>query len=312
MEILVGLSMASIVILGVGTGYLFITKGWVDHQARVQAQQSLRSAEAAITREFRISGACMGITWVDQNSPLASNFTMLQGTSGPPDTITTTSNPKCAGPVKLTATCSACQTISVDNILNFAVGDWAFIGKGVPTQLGEYFQIQSVDSTAKTVTSTTVLTGTYVATDDSNPTFLAGADQRTFKISSTCTGCNGIPTLVVRTLSDTADQPIIKGVDSMTVRYVLNRTYISNPSQCNAQLPGSSNPLCIVNLPETAPSITGDWKLVRGLIFTLGGRSILTVRAAGSADGFYHLTGSFELSPRNFIFSPNARIPWMP
>lgn len=306
--------MASIVILGVGTGYVFITKAWMEHQARAQAQQSLRAAVAAISREFRITGACMGVTWVDQDPPRATNFKMLTGTSGPPDVVTTTSNPRCAGPSYLTQPCSACQVISVDSALNFVVGDYAFIGQS-PSQAGEYFKIQAVDTTNNTVTSATVLSGSYTVTTppDNNSAFLAGADSRRFAVSSTCTGCNGIPTLVVRTLDDgTNDQPVVKGIDTLTVRYVLNRRYADNPAQCTGQTGGSSNSLCVVAVPEVSPSIAGDWKLVRALIFTLGARSIFTVRASGSPDGFYHLSDTVEISPRNFIFSPNARITWFP
>lgn len=309
-ELLVALTMASIVIFGVGTGYVFVTKAWVEHQARAQAQQSLRAAETAMSRELRISGACVGVTWVDQNAPLASNFRMLTGTSGPPDTITTVANPRCAGPVKLTQACTACTTMYVDTTLNFTAGMWAFIGKGIATEAGEYFLVQSIDPTNNTVTASAAVTGTYPAATDTTPSFVAGADRRTFAVSSSCTGCNGIPTLTLQQLGDSQGQPLVKGVESMTVRYVVNRRYADNPSACNAQT-GGTNSLCVVNLPEASPSLAGDWRLVRAVILTLGTRSILPVR--GNPDAFYHLSETTEISPRNFIFSPNgARVPWQP
>ena len=302
--------MVSVVIFGVGTGYVFITKAWVEHQARAQAQQSLRAAVGDVSRELRITGACMGITWVDQNAPLASNYKMLAGTSGPPDTFTRTANPQCAGPAKLTADCAQCTTISVDNILNFTAGTWGFIGYGSVSQAGEYFLIQSVDTGGGTITvsGTTPLLNTYLTTTDLNPTFVAGADQRTFAVSSSCTGCNGVPTLTLQQLGDTTGQPLVKGITSMTVQYVLNRAY--NAGSCTSQT-GGTNSLCIVQLPETTPSVAGDWKLVRAVIVSLSAQSILPVR--GNPSGFFQLSESVEISPRNFIFSPNgSRILWTP
>lgn len=302
--------MASLVILGVGTGYVFITKAWVDHQARVQAQQSLRAAVGAISRELRISGACMGITYVDQNTPLATNFVMLSGTSGPPDSVQSRANPRCAGPVALTAACSACQTISVSNTLGFTTGMWAFIGKGPINTAGEYFKIQSFTATSITATAPLTLSYPYPPANPGDPpAFVAGADQRAFAVSSTCPECN-VPSLTLAQLGDGGiGHALVKGIDSMTVRYVLNKLYVA--ANCNSQT-GGTNSLCIVNLPETSPSVAGDWKLVRALIFTLGARSTIRVRAAGSGDGYYHLSETVEISPRNFIFSPNARITWTP
>ena len=304
--------MASLVILGVGTGYVFITKAWVDHQARAQAQQSLRAAVGAISREARITGACMGITYVDQNSPLATNYQMLAATSGPPDSVTSMANPRCAGPVALTAACAACSTISVSNTLNFTPGMWAFIGKGPNSTSGEYFKVLSLTATTINVAATTPLTLTYPypPSGQDPPAFVAGADQRAFGVSSTCPECNGIPSLTLQQLGDNQAHALVKGIDSMTVRYVLNRLYVA--ATCSAQT-GGTNSLCIVNLPEASPSISGDWKLVRALIFTLGARSTVRVRASGSGDGAYHLSETVEVSPRNFVFSPNGpRIQWTP
>lgn len=310
-EILVGLTLASLVILGVGTGYVFIAKAWVDHQARAQAQQSLRAAVGAISRELRITGACMGITWVDQNGPLATNFKMLTGTSGPPDNITSTANPRCAGPT--TADCpTSCTTITVGNTLNFVSGMWAFVSNGNPSSSGQYFKVQAVDASAKTLTvnTSTPVTGPFSSAGDPKA-FVAGADVRTFAVSSTCAECNGTSSLTLQQLSDgPTAHALVKGIDGLTVRYVLNRLYAA--ATCNAQT-GGTNSLCIVNLPEASPSVAGDWKLVRALIFTLGARSTIGVRASGSGDGAYHLSETVEISPRNFIFSQNGpRIPWTP
>jgi type II secretory pathway pseudopilin PulG len=311
-EVLVGLTIASLVILGIGTGYVFTTKAWVEHQARAQAQQSLRAAVGAISRELRISGACMGITWVDQNQPLATNFRMLGGTYGPPDSVTSTNNPRCAGPTP--ADCpAACTTITVGTTLNFVAGMWAFVSSGDPSATGQYFLVQAVDTSAKTLTvaPSTPVTGPYSSAGDDTKAFVAGADQRTFAVSSSCPECNGISSLTLTQLADGGTgHALVKGIDTLTVRYVLNRRWSDNPALCNAQT-GGTNSLCVVNRPGLAPSLAGDWPLVRALIFTIGARSTIKVR--GSGDGYYHLSESVEFSPRNFIFSPNGpRVPWTP
>ncbi len=250
----------------------------------------------------------MGITWVDQNQPLANNFRMLGGTYGPPDSVTVTTNPRCAGPVTLTSPCNACGTITVTTTLNFTAGMWAIISDGITANPGEPFLVQSVTPTTIVVNPSTPVLGSYAVGE---PRFVAGIDRRTFAVSSSC--CNGIPTLTLTQLADGGTgQPLVKGIDAMTVRYVLNRRYSDNPALCNAQT-GGTNSLCVVNLPGLSPSLAGDWPLVRALIFTIGARSTIKVRAAGSGDGYYHLSESVEFSPRNFIFSPNGpRVPWTP
>lgn len=305
-ELLVGLTMATLVIFGVGTAYVFTTRAWADHQARAQAQQSLRAGVAAISRELRIAGACMGVPATQ--TPLAPNYRALTGTSGPPATLTMTTNPRCAGPTGLSAAYSGGLTIQVNDTLNFQVGMYAFISDGNLADSGEYFQITAIAAGAPgTLTISAPLAGTYPKSTSTLASFVAGADQRTFAVSSSC--CSGIPALTLWSLGMPAGpgQPLVKGIDALTVQYVLNRKYSDAPGQCNAQTGGTPS-LCIVNLPEQSPSVSGDWLLVRALILTLDARSTVSVRASGSADGYYHLGGSFEVSPRNFVFTTVPRL----
>jgi hypothetical protein len=46
--------------------------------------------------------------------------------------------------------------------------------------------------------------------------------------------------------------------------------------------------------------------------FTLDAQSPAPVRASGSADGFLHLSETFEVSPRNFVFQQTQRVKWTP
>lgn len=315
-EILVGLTIASVIIGGVGTGFVWESRAWTDHQARIQTQQSLRAAIETLNREVRLAGACMPAATLP---PIANNYQPLSGAgSGTTQSITVTSNPACAGPASLSAACNACNVINVQLTTNFTAGKWAYIYNS-STQTnpagpyGQFFLIQSVAAGSPgTITASplTPITNTYPG--PSNGVALSsvwGADQRTFAISSTCSGCNGVPTLTLQMLGGAA-QPLVKGIDAMSFQYVLNRLYSTNPAECNGQTGGTSS-LCVVNLPTQAPSVAGDWQLVRDVTATLDARSAVTVRATGSPDHYLHLAETIEISPRNYIYQQN-RVPWTP
>ena len=313
-----GLSMASIVIIGVGTGFVFITKAWAEHQARTQVQQSLRSAIGDVSRELRLAGACMNPA---EKPPVTSQFAPIRGVhSGTTDTITITSNPRCAGPTNVNLGCSGCTTINVDNTTNFTPGMYAYIYNSSdqsvpPGPYGEFFLIQSITAGSPGTLTASAPLGqggqVYPAFDSSQVpgrgSTVWGADQRTFAINT----INNVPTLTLQVVGAVTPQALVKGIEQMSILYVLNRTYVSAPSQCNGQTGGTLS-LCVVYLPGLAPSIAGDWQLVRSLLFTLGARSTTSVRGTGSADGYFHLTQTFGISPRNFVFQQVPRVNWTP
>jgi hypothetical protein len=146
-----------------------------------------------------------------------------------------------------------------------------------------------------TVDPSTPIAGNYPATTST----VFGSDQRVFAISTTCAECGGIPTLTL-TVANGQPSAVVKGIDSMDVHYILNRDY--NAATCDFQTGGTTN-LCIVNLPGTGSSPVSDWTIVRAITFALDARSLSPVRAAGTADGYVHLTDSFEITPRNFVFN---------
>jgi type II secretory pathway pseudopilin PulG len=297
-EILVGLTIASAVIIGVGTGVVFATRAWADTQARLQAQQSLRSASENLSRETRLAGACM-LPYSTGAAPPA-NFQPLGGTHGTTDTITITSNPACAK-AATTAACNNCTAIAVDNPANFVAGGWAYL-LNTSASLNQYFKVASVSGSTLNVAGSPAppISGNYPT-----GTSVFGVDQRTFSISTSCTGCGGVPTLVLQTLNIGTATPVTKGVDALSIQYVLNRAY--NNTTCNAATGGTPN-LCVVTLPTTSPSVAGDWQLVRDALFTIDARSAVKVRAAGSADGFFHLSATLKITPRNFVFVQGGRL----
>ncbi len=290
-EVLVALALVSVVVLGVARGVVSATRGWTDHRGRLETQQSLRSAVAALSREVRIAGACM--LPYDVLPPI--NFRPLDGTdAGTTDTIIVRANPRCAEAAVVAPGCNPCATIPVatGSTTNFAAGMWAYIVNGAGTG-GEYFRIQSVTSSTIVVNSPPALTGDYSVPlgSDSVPTVF-GIEQRTFAIAT----IGGIPTLTLQTLT-LPQTALVKGIESLDIHYVLNRTY--SAGTCDAQTGGSPN-LCVVNLPTA-----GDWHLVRVVTFAIGARSTAPVRASGSGDGFFHLNETFEIAPRNFVFPPD-------
>jgi len=307
--VLVGLTVASVVVFGVGTGFVWVTKSWTDTQMRLQSQQSLRSAIETINREVRLAGVCMNPATAQ---PLTPEYAPISGTHGTTDTITIISNPACAGPANITVDCNACASITIASVGNFTAGTWAYAydGDGLtnpPGPTGEYFLIQSISGNTLTVDPIKPLIKNYPMSLSS----VWGADQRVLAISSTCTGCNGVPSLTLQMLGGIlGGQPLARGVDSLAVQYVLNRLYATATTECDSQTLGTSS-LCVVNSPTVAPSIAGDWQIVRAIIFTIGARSIVKVRASGSADGYFHLSEAVEVSPRNLIYQ-QSRLPWTP
>ncbi|TMJ07927.1 MAG: prepilin-type N-terminal cleavage/methylation domain-containing protein [Bacillati bacterium ANGP1] len=52
-EVLVALSITSIVVLAVGSAFVFVVRGWTDSDARLAAQQNLRTGVEEFYREVR-------------------------------------------------------------------------------------------------------------------------------------------------------------------------------------------------------------------------------------------------------------------
>jgi len=304
----VALLLTSIVLLSVGTGFVFVTRGWSDQQGRLAAQQNLRSAVQTLSREVRLAEACMLPSAVTP----PSNFQALDGVhSGSTDTLIVRSNTNCAIGTLTSAggVCNGCTTVYLDNVTNFAAGTWAYVYQppySGQTAFGEYFLVKQVNgptgSPANTlVVDTTVplkITLNYTAggtiTGSSPPATypfasVYGIQQRTFTIGTS----GASPALMLQTINNSSS-PFLKGVESLSVTYTLNRAY--NAATCTGQTGGSPN-LCIVNLPTTQ----ADWVLVRGVTMTVGVRSTRPVRGA-SGDGYLHLTEVFEIAPRNFVF----------
>src|SRR5438105_3802741 len=112
-EVLVALSITSIVVLAIGSAFVFVVRGWTDSDARLSAQQNLRNGVADLYREVKLAGTCIlanTVTPPADFKPLDGTYSGGAGT----DTLTVMSNPKCQV-ATLTAPCNnPCNTIHVD------------------------------------------------------------------------------------------------------------------------------------------------------------------------------------------------------
>ena len=295
-EVLVALSITSIVVLAVGSAFVFVVRGWTDSDARLAAQQNLRTGVEEFYREVRLTGTCLlpSATTPPANfKPLDGSYSGVAGT----DTLTVQSNTKCAVATLVALNpCNACATISLDNVDNFSAGMYAYIyqANSLPPR-GEPFVVLSVNAAAKTLAVTPkppapyTITQNYSADSTNGYSSVYGLEQRMYQITT----IGGVPTLTLTTLN-TAATPIAKGIEKLAITYTLNRVY--NAGTCDAQT-GGSPPLCVVNLPGSA----ADWQLVRSVTVVLGARSTGRVRGAGG-DGYLHLSEIFQITPRNFVF----------
>ncbi len=294
-EVLVCAAIAGIVTLAASSGYVFMTKSWVQQQARLQTQQQLRSAVAAVTREMRVAGACMD---VETGIVPPTDFQPLSGIdNGTTDSITIRANPHCAKATSTAPCVNTCTSFTVDNTTFAGLGGtWGYLyyHNAPNPPVHAYFKILSVAGGTISVDPSQPFTGTFPP-----GTSVFGVEERTFAISSTCPTCGGVPSLTLLARGGQVEA-LVKGIDLFNIQYVLNDDY--DAVNCVGTT-GGGRPLCVVNLPQSA----ANWKKVRLVAFDVGARSLRAVGGAGSADGFLHHDEIFQISPRNFQF-PAGRL----
>ena len=283
-ELLLALALGSFVVLAAGAGYVFATRGWVDHQQRLETQQNLREAVETLTRELRLAGACL---LTDQLSSSPANARPLDGThtgGAVPDTITVRMNLHCAKGT-LTASYTGGATIALDTVQNFVPGMWAYVWDpgANPVSYGEKFLVVAVNAGANQLTvAPGTITQNYPTADNSQ---VFGMEELAYAIDQT----GPVPVLTVTTL-DEPTKPDVSGIEGLAISYVLNRV--------GGACAGTTGPpynYCVVTLPATA----AEWAIVRDVQLTIFARSAQVV--PGSA-GYYRLSETTEISPRNLQF----------
>ncbi len=262
-EVIVALVLGSTVAVAAVGGYIFASGSWQEQRQRLETQQNLRAAIDLLSRELRLAGACL---------PTAgpTNIRPLTGVdNGTTDTFTVRANVRCAIG-SLTGDVGAGATVlTLDTVAEFVAGMSVYV-LHADTTTGEYAQVDSVDQGANRLTLQTPLTRGYPK--DSS---VYGAEAQTFAIGSVGTA----PVLTVATALG-SPQPAIEGIERLDVRYVLNRN--CSPGPCD-----------VVDLPTS----DSEWSLVRAVQLDIGARSLRPITG-----GFYRLSQSIEVKPRNFLF----------
>lgn len=284
MELLIAFAIGSVVVLAATSGYVLVTRGWVEQQQRLQTQENLRAAVAMLARAVRLAGVCL------EGASLPADARPLAGThhDGGTDAIVVRTNPRCASgtlTVSYTGGPAGDTTIVLDTVQHFVPGMTAYIvaspASGLPQ--GERFIVKDVDpSTNRLAVAAGAITGDYLTADNSR---VIGLEEETFAVDAT----EPVPTLTVTT-SALPRTPAVRGIETLRVGYVLSRS-----SDGCVERTGPPEDHCVVALPADP----AEWTLVRDVRLTVGARSSQPLRGPG---GFFRLTTMTQIKPRNFLF----------
>ncbi len=280
LELIIGLSLAAIVALFTFQGYIFGTREWGSQNSRILVQQNLRTAVDLLMRESRLGGACL-----PDAGPLTA-FDGIDQTTGGRDTdvLVVHANNTCAKGTLTRDQATPGAPLDVDVTTGFAAGQRAYI-LHQDTTVGEFFIIETVTPTS--ITPEDPLSRAYTRSSS-----IFGIEEKAFGIDAGGT----VPTLTIDPtyLSGGPPVPIVRGIESLNLRYILNRRYADDPGSCLGATPDG---WCIVNPPGGG---SADWGIVRELEVTLTARSLQTV-TPGDPDGYLRLPASARIKPRNLI-----------
>lgn len=253
---------STVAVAAVG-GYIFASGSWQEQRQRLETQQNLRAAIDLLSRELRLAGACLPTAGPVNIRPLTG------ADNGTTDTITVRANVRCAIGSLTGAVAAGATVLVLDTVAEFVPGMQIYV-LHADTTTGEYAQVNSVDQTANRLTLQAPLNQGYPK--DSS---VYGAEAQTFAIGSAGT----VPVLTVATALG-SPQPAVEGIERLDIRYVLNRN--CSPGPCD-----------LVDLPTSE----SEWSLVRAIQLDIGARSPRPI-----SGGFYRLSQSIEVKPRNFLF----------
>lgn len=262
-EVIVALVLGSTVAVAAVGGYIFASGSWQEQRQRLETQQNLRAAIDLLSRELRLAGACLPTAGPADIRPLTG------ADNGTTDTITARANVRCAIGSLTGDVAAGATVLTLDTVAEFVAGMQIYLLHG-DTTTGEYARVDSVDQAANTLTLQTPLAGAYPR--DSS---VYGAEAQTFAVGSVGT----VPALTVATPLG-SPQPAIEGIERLDIRYVLHRN--CTPGPCD-----------VVDLPTS----DSEWSLVRVVQLDIGARSPRPITG-----GFYRLSQSIEVKPRNFLF----------
>ncbi len=297
-EILIGIALASFVVLVAGSGFAFVTGEWYGQQARLEAQQNLRNAVERVVRELRLAGACL--PQIGEVEPLLP----VQGEDRQDrDVLVFRTNRWCARSALRATYRGGGGPIQLHTVEGFAVGMQAFIWDP-NRRVGQFFRIAAVDVPNRSVTPAqdTPVSGCYAGPDTpcdpdrgqpEQPASLLAVEVQRLDVEEV----RGVPELRVHVNPDLpggGPEVLARGVERFNVRYVLQRGY--RPADCAAAYgrgdPDPANALCVKDQPAQE-----EWALVRLVLLEFGVRSLRPVRGVGG-DGFYRVRqGDFQTTP---------------
>ncbi|MCW5892956.1 MAG: hypothetical protein KIT14_20775 [bacterium] len=265
-ELLVSLGVVGVVMTGMVQFFGMHAHEMREHGFRVEAQQALRGALDAITRDVRLAGACL---------PTDGAYVALDGTNDPSgDSITVRT-----GLVRSDLTCvtsplaaplaSGGTQVSVSNADGFIVGKMAFVRRSDGS--GELRRVTAVNTGGNTVTLSAGVTQPYGFPGSS----LYAVDQRTYSLRADVE-----PPLLMFQIDQEPPQPFAAGVTRLDFRYVLNQ----NCPTCT-----------VVDLSSPLPAAT--WWLVNEVLVTM---TVQTVGGVVEADST-ELTQTARTKPRNLL-----------
>lgn len=278
LEVLVGIALVSLVGLAVFGGYAFATRGWFEHQDRLDTQAALREAAARLAREVRLAGACL-----PRPSPLASLRALDGADQGEQDELVVRLNPRCAEAV-LVAAFPGGSTLRVDRVDGFEPGTQAFL-LSKEGDRGQFFRVAAVNAGPPA----TITVDGSIPDGYPKDSTVYGAEEYRYTVDSS----GAQPTLVVATAVD-PPAPLVVGIERFDVRYVLERAY--DPSECTASESVGGRELCVVE--ESADD--AQWAIVRAVWIDLRARSRRPMAGVGG-DGFYRVGELVKVRPRNLI-----------
>jgi type II secretory pathway pseudopilin PulG len=264
-EILVAATVTSLT-LGVLGAFFVASRGFVQQETlRVETTQALRATIDAVTRDLRLSGACL---------PTNGQFVSLSGVnSGTLDQVTSrtgllNTDLSCVR-TTLTAAASASDSrVTVASITGFAAGTRVYVRN--PNGTGELFNISSISSSNMRLNKSGTLTQAYPIGSG-----VFAVDERSYAIDTTTNPA--LPQLTVA-LSANTPTPFASGIESMNIQYQLER----NCPTCD-----------VVDLPAN----DAEWALVRQVLLNVTARSSVT----GTKGQYVRVSHQIGVKPRNLV-----------
>ena len=267
-ELLVTVSISSVVLTGVVRFMALQTRKLSGHSYRLEAQHALRSTLDAISRDVRLAGA--GLATQGQ-------FISLAGTDAAGgDTITARTcivgaNLACL-PATLAADHAAGSTtlqLQAGQTTAFSVGSYVYVKEQAGG--GQFVTVTAVDAGNNRLTTTPGLTQLYHIGSGAY-----AIDERRYAIDRS-NPANPVLTLSV---NGGAAQAFAAGVTDLQIQYVLQR----NCPACD-----------VVDAP--AANDTATWRLVNEIILTATAQTVGTVRP----EDVVSFTATSRTKPRNLL-----------